>query len=288
LKILFFLSLVCVITPAFALDHIDDLWDKLNSDFESKRYFFNAAINDERDGVMSPFIPDLFGEYATNNARPLTPAQLAKIPEAEFLDKDVLRLAVSGRERLLKAGKIKDHSLLAVVDFSKHSTFRRFYLMDIKTGEVIINYWTSHAYNSDVNRDGLADTFSNISGSSMSSVGFMSTDVTYKGAYGYSLRLKGHDPLLNSNVFSRAVVVHGFGGMGAYQASSGIASTSEGCLMFSTNESGRFWGMEDKSMNEVVINKLKAGALVFVYTDQELIYKSTWIKKTDLPDSVIE
>ena len=58
--------------------------------------------------------------------------------------------------------------------------------------------------------------------------------------------------------------------------------------MFSTNESGRFWGMEDKSMNEIVINKLKKGALVFVYTDQELIYKSTWIKKTDLPESVIE
>ena len=282
-NILYFVSLM--ISQAYADDHIDDLWERLNTDFESKPQFFNTTVNDERNGVMSDFIPILFKEYASNNALPLSAKQLAQLPEARFLDKTPFRLAMAGRERLLKAGKIKNFPLLAVTDFSKHSRFRRFFILDVEKGEVLLNTWTSHAFNSDANLDGLADAFSNVSGSQMSSVGFMMTDVQYKGAYGLSLRLKGLDQKLNSNVFSRAVVIHGFGGMGAHEASRGNLSYSEGCLMFSTNESGRFTGMEDKSLVELVIKTLKSGALLFNYTDQgETIFQSSWIKKTDVPE----
>lgn len=289
-KLSFTITLLLLSAAAMAQQSYDDLWDKLNSDFESKPYFFNSSINDERDSVMSAFIPKLFGEeYATNNAHPLTPTQLQRLPDGRFLEKTPFILAMKGRERLLAAGKIKNHPLLAVADFSQSSRNRRFYLMDIQKGEVLINTWTSHGITSDKDRDGYAETFSNISGSRMSSVGFMSSDITYNGSYGYSLRLKGHDPKLNSNVFSRAVVVHGFGGLGAQDASWGNVPTSEGCLMFSLNESGRFWGLgQDRPMYELIINTLKKGALIFTYTDiedtdgTELIFKSSWIKKSDI------
>lgn len=283
-----FLTLFLAVTHA----HGGELYHKLRTDFESKNHFQNSSINDYRDNVMSPFMRTLVGEDASNNARPLTPKQLKLLPEAHFLDDDIFALTMAGRERLLKAGKIKNHPLVAVVDFSKNSRLRRLYIFNIQTAEVLFNTWTSHAGLSDKDNDGYAESFSNVSGSKKSSVGFMSTDVTYSGAWGYSLRLKGHDLKLNSNVLARAVVVHGFGGLDAHQASWGNVSTSEGCLMLSYQDSGRFWGMEDRSMNELIINTLKKGALVFTYTEEldtdgkELIFKSEWIKKSDVPVEV--
>lgn len=284
---LLLLTFLCSVTSAFAADALDDLYEKLERDFDSKPYFFNAAINDFRDGVQSQWLNALYGEgHPYNNARSIHPNQLAKLPDGRFLDKAPFFLAMKGRERLLNAKKIKNHPILAIVDFSRRHNQRRLFIMDIEKGEVLMNTYTSHAYDSDTDRDGFADSFSNVSGSNKSSLGFMSTDVTYYGQWGYSLRLKGHDPILNSNVFSRAVVVHGFGGMSPNEASSGGMGTSQGCIMVSNTDSGRFWGMEDKSMLELVIGELKAGSLVFSYIDEEELFKSTWIKKSDIPAEV--
>jgi hypothetical protein len=288
---LLFLSMFLCASQAYAGDATEDLWHKLKHDFDSKPFFFNDAINDQRTGVMSPYIKTLFGDDASNNAIPLTPKQIQNIPDARFVELKTFTLAMAGRERLLKAGKIKNSPIVAISDFSKNSRLRRFYIMDIEKGEVLINTWVSHAYASDKNRDGYPETFSNIPGSEMSSIGFMVTDATYSGTYGFSQRLKGLDPLLNSNVLARAVVIHGFGGLGPIQASynGANASTSQGCLMFSLNESGAFWGMEDRSILELVIKTLKTGALVFTYTDEvdalekPLIFKSQWIKAMDIP-----
>jgi hypothetical protein len=278
------LILLTSITRAFAGNEaVESLYQSLKTDFESKHYFFNHSINDFRDGVISPFLQEMFKADAINNARPLTQKQITKLPDAYFLERKPFFLAMAGRERLIKAGKIKNHPILAVVDFSRHSKQRRMFIMDVERGEVLVNTYTSHAYATDSDGDGYAEAYSNVSGSEKTSVGFMSSDVTYYGSYGYSLRLRGHDPKLNSNVLSRAVVVHGFGGMDVYQASWGSISTSQGCLMLSTNESGRFWGMEDKSMLQIVIGILKPGSLIFNYTDQADLKLSEWIKSTDAP-----
>lgn len=284
------LTFLCSVSSAYAVDALDDLYEKLQRDFDSKPHFFNSSINDFRDGVMSPFIAALYGkDEPINNAKPIHPSQLAKLPDGRFLDKAPFYLAMKGRERLLKAGKIKNHPILAVADFSRHSKARRLFIMDIAKGEVLMNTYTSHAYKSDADKDGYAETFSNVSGSNLSSLGFMSSDVTYYGNYGYSLRLKGHDPVLNSNVFSRAMVFHGFGGMSPQEAAWGGVATSEGCYMISTSDSGRFWGMEDKPLLELVIKILKPGSLVFTYIDEsDELFKSTWIKKTDIPAEVVE
>jgi hypothetical protein len=279
-----FLILLTFLLPSLALATIasDDLWLRLKDDFESRNYFFNASINDYRNGVASPYLQKIYGDYAANNARPLSEKQLALLPDGEFISKRALALAMAGRERLIEGKKIKENSLLAIADFSKHSRVRRFYVIDVEKAEVLINTWVSHGYNSDVDRDGFPETFSNVSGSEKSSLGFMVTDVTYNGTYGYSQRLKGLDPALNSNVLSRAVVIHGFGGLDAHQASWGNISTSQGCLMFSNLESGLFWGREDKSMLETVIETLGKGALVFSYINDPLMFKSQWIQPDDL------
>lgn len=284
------LVLIFIITigQAFAVGPVEGLWLKLKQDFNSKTYFFNSDMNEHRTGETSSFMEELFGEYSFNNGQPLSLTQLDNLPEGKFVGKIPFFLAMAGRERLIKAGKIKSDSLLAIADFSKKSRHRRFFILDVENGTVLINTWVSHATKSDADEDGYPELFSNVSGTGKSSAGFMTTGVTYTGAWGFSRRLIGLDPALNSNALPRAVVIHGFGGLGAHQASWGDVATSEGCLMFSKNESGLFWGMEDKSMVELVINTLKTGSLIFTYTDlvtaeeQPLIFKSTWIKKTDL------
>lgn len=274
-----------------ALANIDELYTRLKQDFESKPHFLNENINEQRNGVMSSFVREIYDEDY-NNARPLSTNQIKNLPGARMLDKKVFTLAMKGRERLLKAGKIKDFPILVVADFSKNSRLRRLYVMNVHTGEVIINTWVSHASNSDEDRDGYPETFSNVSGSNLSSLGFTVTDTTtYVGQWGYSLRIRGLDPKLNSNVYSRAVVFHGWNTMGAHEASWGKSATSMGCLMTSTMESGRFWGLSDRPLNELVINTIKGGALVFTYSDvdeENLIFQSGWINRSDLPKEEIE
>jgi hypothetical protein len=288
---LFVLIFLISVGQVFAVDVIEGQWLKLKQDFESNSHFFNSYINENRTGEKSPFMDELFGEYTYNNGNPLSSQQLSQVPDAKFVGIIPFTLAMAGRERLIKAGKIKNNSLLAIADFSKNSRKRRFFILDIENGTVLMNTWVSHATNSDADNDGYPELFSNVSGSLKSSVGFMTAGVTYSGGYGFSRRLIGLDPALNSNVLSRAVVMHGFGGLDAHQVSWGTASTSEGCLMFSTNESGLFWGLEDKSMAELVIKTVKPGTLIFTYTDLDstqdmpLIFKSIWIKKTDLPQA---
>ncbi len=269
-----------------ALADIDELYTRIKQDFQSKPHFFNENINEQRDGVMSAFVPGIHGEDY-NNARPLTPTQLRNLPEGRMLDKKVFTLAMKGRERLLRAGKIKDFPILVIADLSIHSRLRRFYVLNVHTGEVELNTWVSHASNSDKDRDGLPETFSNVPGSNLTSLGFTVTETTpYNGQWGYSLRMRGLDPKLNSNVLSRSVVIHGWGSMGAHEASWGKASTSMGCLMIAMMESGRFWGLPDRPLHELVINKVKGGALVFTYSDideSNLIFESEWIKRSDIP-----
>ena len=103
--------------------------------------------------------------------------------------------------------KIKNQDYLSVIDFRQFSGNKRFYIINMKTGEV----WAirvAHGKGSDPDHDGYANSFSNVSGSNASSVGFYMTSTTYDGSHGYSLSLDGLSST-NSNVRSRAIVVHG-------------------------------------------------------------------------------
>jgi hypothetical protein len=97
---------------------------------------------------------------------------------------------------------------LVVIDFSKHSSQKRFFIMDMKNKGPVKSYVTAHGENSDTNNDGIATSFSNVNGSFQSSLGYYVTAETYISTKnGESLRLDGLSST-NSNVRSRAVVVH--------------------------------------------------------------------------------
>lgn len=140
----------------------------------------------------------------------------------------------------------KNQNYVSVIDFAKHSSEPRFYIISMKTGAV----WAirvAHGKGSDANHDGYAEKFSNTSGAHASSLGFYRTAETYQGGHGLSLRLDGLSST-NSKARSRAVVIHG---------ANYVQDTNV--------KQGRSWGCPAVSMQNLknVIGYIKGGSLIY-------------------------
>lgn len=141
--------------------------------------------------------------------------------------------------------KIKNKNYIIVIDFKQHNSKKRFYLVNMNTGDVE-QYLTAHGKNSDPDYDGYATKFSNTDGSLMSSVGFYLTAETYYGDNGYSLRLDGLSST-NSNARSRAIVIHG----ASYVRDASLIGRSYGCP-----------ALEEQYAADV-IDTVKGGSLIY-------------------------
>jgi hypothetical protein len=142
--------------------------------------------------------------------------------------------------------QLGNSSYLSIIDFSKSSKEKRFFIINMSTGSVWAIH-VAHGKGSDSDHDGIAEKFSNVSGSNASSLGFYLTAETYNGSNGYSLRLDGLSST-NSNVRARAIVIHG---ASYVQESSVIQGRSWGCPAVAVE-------LRDK-----VISLLKGGSLIY-------------------------
>jgi hypothetical protein len=163
----------------------------------------------------------------------------------------VLTLAARAAECARKQGLLGAFHHLAVIDYSLPSTQPRLWVFDVDRGRLLFKELVAHGRNTG---DKLAEHFSNVEGSKMSSLGlFLATD-TYYGNNGYSLRLRGLDSGFNDNALSRAIVMHG-----APYVSEAIAAR--------LGRLGRSWGCPAvrQEVARVMIDTLKDGALLFAY-----------------------
>lgn len=144
-------------------------------------------------------------------------------------------------------GNFPNRNYLGVYDYSLRSTKARFYVVNLKTGDVWA-VWSAHGKGSDADHDGYAEKFSNASGSNASSLGFAKTVETYQSAkFGYALRMKGLSTT-NSNIYKRAVVIHGAKYVSDREV---IQGRSYGCPAVAFEN-------RDK-----LVNQLKGGALIY-------------------------
>lgn len=153
---------------------------------------------------------------------------------------------------LSRASIVKNHDYLGIVDFNINSVKERFFILNLKTGEVE-KMLVTHARNSETEL-GVAGKFSNVVGGEMSSLGFFLTDSEhYVGKHGISLKLDGLSAT-NSNARERAVVIHG-----ADYATQWFADTkgrlghSQGCPAVSP------------AKIQGVIEKLKGQAILYLH-----------------------
>lgn len=166
------------------------------------------------------------------------------------IDQNVLHLSLVAYMNARKRG-LDDKGLLTVVDYSKPSVEKRFWVFDIKNGRTLYDTWVSHGKNS----GGLnAYSFSNSPGSLKSSIGLFLTANPYVGGQGYSLRLKGLEHGVNDNAYRRDIVVHG-----AWYVSKDTIRHY--------GQLGRSWGCLalNDSLSPSIINTIKDNTLIFAY-----------------------
>jgi len=182
------------------------------------------------------------------------------------LSKEAFNSAVTGYTYLLAQGKIKNEGVLSIVDFTRPSSMKRLFVIDLKKATVLFNTYVSHGRNSGSE---MASTFSNDANSFKSSLGFYITGDTYKGKHGYSLKLEGEEEGINDNAFNRGIVMHcaqyvteGFIKMKGY------IGRSQGCPAVPPN------------MYKPIIEKIKDGSCLFMYSPDKYYMSHSAILNT--------
>ncbi len=170
--------------------------------------------------------------------------------QAGNIDQSVLKLSLNAYLNARHRG-LDNKQLLTIIDYSKPSTERRLWVVDLKSSKVLFNTWVSHGKNSG---NLLATSFSNEPGSLKSSIGVFLTDQPYMGGKGYSLRLNGLERGINDNAYRRSIVVHG-----AWYVRPDVIQKY--------GQIGRSWGCPAVSPDtaEPLINTIKNNTLVVVY-----------------------
>lgn len=178
-------------------------------------------------------------------ARPRTVAAAPKLAEQPTL----LRKGLAALDR--HDSKVAQRDLIGLVDFSAHSSKRRFQLVDVANGKILAAYLVAHGKGSDPGNTGWLHSFSNEPGSNASSQGSFLTGDSYIGEHGRSRRVIGLDPQ-NSEALSRAIVIHGAPYVGhQFIESLGHIGRSLGCFAVAEDLIGD------------VMNRLGPGHLLF-------------------------
>jgi hypothetical protein len=175
----------------------------------------------------------------------------------------VLSLAARAADCARRQGLLEGFRHLAVIDYSLPSTQPRLWVFDVDRGRLLFQELVAHGRNTG---EKVAERFSNVEGSKMSSLGLFQATDTYYGSNGYSLRLRGLDAGFNDNALSRAIVMHG-----APYVSEAMAAR--------LGRLGRSWGCPAvrQEVARVMIDALKGGALLFAYYPD-----SKWLKESAL------
>lgn len=121
------------------------------------------------------------------------------------LSQQAYEYAIRGFKTLLSMGKLKNDSIISIVDFSLSSAKKRLFVIDLKNCKILFNTYVAHGRGSG---EEFAKQFSNKPRSNKSSLGFYVTGDTYNGEHGYSLRLEGEEKGINDNASKRAIVMH--------------------------------------------------------------------------------
>ncbi len=180
------------------------------------------------------------------------------------LGTDVLELAFSAASCAVRAGDVQAPATLTVIDYSKPSTEKRLWVIDMRTRAVLYEELVAHGQGTG---DSMATSFSNEPETHKSSLGLFVTEGTYVGKNGYSLRLNGLDQGFNDRARERAIVMHG-----APYVSDAFAQ-AQGRL-------GRSWGCPAlrEAVARQVIDLVKGGNLVFsYYPDQQWLKTSQYL-----------
>lgn len=171
---------------------------------------------------------------------------------------EVFNTALSGS---LRIENLKKANILTIIDYSKASSVKRFFVIDTEKRKLLYHTYVAHGKNSGEYRP---VRFSNLSGSLQSSLGFFLTGETYMGENGYSMKLEGLEQDINDNARERDIVIHG----ADYVSEEYI--TKYGRL-------GRSWGCPalPLELSKEIIDLISNGSCLFVYAADSFYLKNS-------------
>lgn len=159
----------------------------------------------------------------------------------------------------------KNGDVITIIDYTKPSTQKRFYVLDLKREKILYETLVSHGKNSGINE---TVAFSDTPNSYQSTLGFFLTDKTYSGEFGYSLKLKGLEPGINANTEARKIVIHGASYVSEdFIKKNGFLGRTLGCPALPQKDTNR------------IIEIIKDGTVLFVSGDDpEYIFNTSFLR----------
>lgn len=187
------------------------------------------------------------------------PAVAAMLPPAPLetrvdgLSPEALAFARSAYDRLAAEGKVA-RKRLTIIDYSKASSDRRMWVLDMESGSVVFHELVAHGRGSG---DANAIRFGNDGGSFRTSLGVFLTAETYEGKHGYSLKLDGLEKGVNDRARERAIVIHAADyATEAFAKRVGRLGRSHGCPAV------------DPAVNAKLIDEIKGGSVVVAWANE--------------------
>lgn len=201
----------------------------------------------------------------TDHVNPEIEKKIKKIwDDSEFKDIisfDLFRSAMTGYYKI----DLKKKGIITIIDYSKLSTEKRFYVLDIERKKLLYRCLVAHGKNTGNNK---ALYFSNEPNSKKSSLGFYITAETYIGKHGYSLKIDGIEKGINDNARKRSIVIHG-------------ADYVSQDFIIKQGRLGRSWGCPalPKELSKEIIDLISRGTCIFIFgNDNDYLKKSKYIK----------
>lgn len=198
------------------------------------------------------FTDSVSGDGAKEHAKTETPDEYTLMNlDKSGLSKQAFELALKGYNNLLKKRIIRNKNVITVVDFSKPSSEKRLFVIDLKKQKLMFQSLVAHGRNSGLE---YATSFSNENDSHKSSLGFYVTLKTYTGDHGYALKLKGCERGFNDHAYDRNIVVHGSKYVtNDFLNSNGFLGRSFGCPAL------------PEKISKKIIDVIKNGSCLFLY-----------------------
>ncbi len=204
--------------------------------------------------VFGFVLSSAFAKAPEHDTSALGPEEMySEIISQGLTDKALLN-AIDGYSEMKSAGDL-DKEVLIVIDYTKSSNQDRFFILNMRDTTLTHSLLVAHGRNSG---NEFATSFSNVSGSYMSSLGFFKTAETYQGKHGLSLRMDGLEDGINHRARERAIVIHQADYVSLdFADRHGRIGRSLGCPALP---------IEDYAE---VINTIKEGCLLYIYGGDE-------------------
>jgi hypothetical protein len=169
----------------------------------------------------------------------------------EVLDFDLFKDAMIG----MNSFEFSTQKKIVIIDYSKPSTEKRFYVIDLEKKKLLHHCLVAHGKNTGENN---AKYFSNEPRSLKSCLGFFKTAETYTGKHGYSLKLDGLEKGINDNSRKRAIVIHG-------------ADYVSKDFINKYGRLGRSWGCPalPKDLSKDIIDSISGGVCLYIFGESK-------------------